>query len=93
VVLKVLGATRVAIAAAFVVEHGLLGLFCALVAAAVGSFAGYLLVTRGLGLEWVFLPVPLLAIVAGTLVLTIGLGFAGAWRALGAKAASHLRRE
>ena len=93
VVLKVLGATRAAIASAFLIEHGLLGFFCVLAAGVFGTLAAYLLVTRSLGLDWVFLPVPLLWTAAAAMVLTLGLGFAGAWRALGAKAAPYLRNE
>jgi putative ABC transport system permease protein len=43
--------------------------------------------------EWVFLPGPLLATAAAALVLTVGFGFAGTWRALGAPPARHLRDE
>src|SRR5438067_1977972 len=45
VVLKVLGATRGALAAAFLIEHGLVGLLTALVAAGLGIVAAYALVT------------------------------------------------
>src|SRR5207248_10190401 len=62
VVLKVLGATRGAIAAAFLIEHGLLGLVTALVAAGLGTLAAYALVTGPMRSEWVFLPMPLAAI-------------------------------
>ncbi len=56
VVLKVLGATRGALAAAFLIEHGLVGLLTALVAAGLGTLAAYALVTGPLKSEWVFLP-------------------------------------
>ena len=42
---------------------------------------------------WVFLPGPLLLTAAGAVGLTIVLGFAGTWRALGAKPAPYLRGE
>jgi putative ABC transport system permease protein len=93
VVLKVLGATRAAIGSVFLIEHGVLGLCCAVAAAMLGTVAAYLLVTRSMGLDWVFLPIPILWTAAGALLLTSGLGFAGAWRALGAKAAPYLRSE
>ena len=44
-------------------------------------------------IEWVFLPAPLLWTVALATLLTSALGFAGTWRALGAKPAPYLRNE
>jgi putative ABC transport system permease protein len=93
VVLKVLGATRGALALAFLIEHGLVGLFTALVAAGLGTLAAYALVTGPLKSEWVFLPAPLMVIAGGAVLLTLALGFAGTWRALGAKPAAYLRNE
>ncbi len=93
VVLKVLGATRGALAASFLIEHGLVGFLTALVAAGLGTAAAYALVTGPLKSEWVFLPGPLLAIAGGAVLLTLVLGFAGTWRALGAKPAAYLRNE
>src|SRR5436853_525886 len=61
VVLKVLGATRGAIAAAFLIEQGLTGLATAVVAGAIGTLAAYALVTGPINSEWVFLPGPLVA--------------------------------
>ena len=93
VVLKVLGATRGQIAAAFLIEHSLVGLLTALVAAAVGTAAAYLLVTGPMQSDWTFLPLPLAWVAAGAVLLTLALGFAGTWRALGAKPAPYLRNE
>ena len=93
VVLKVLGATRGDLARAFLIEHGLLGLLSALVACALGTLAAYFLVTRLMKLDWVFLPLPLLWTLGLAILLTLALGFAGTWRALGAKAAPYLRNE
>jgi len=93
VVLKVLGATRGTVARAFLIEHGLLGALSALVACVLGTLAAYFLVTRLMKLEWVFLPAPLLWTVGLAILLTLVLGFAGTWRALGAKAARYLRNE
>jgi putative ABC transport system permease protein len=93
VVLKVLGATRGAVARAFLIEHGLLGVLTATVACAFGTLAAYLLVTRLMKIEWVFLPAPLLWTAGMATLLTLALGFAGTWRALGAKAAPYLRNE
>jgi putative ABC transport system permease protein len=93
VVLKVLGATRAAVIGAFLIEHGLLGVLTALVACAFGTLAAYFLVTRLIKIEWVFLPAPLLWTAGVATLLTLALGFAGTWRALGAKAAPYLRNE
>jgi putative ABC transport system permease protein len=93
VVLKVLGGTRGLITRAFLIENGITGALAALVAGALGTIAAYFLVTRLMKLDWVFLPVPLLWTVTLAALLTAGLGFAGTWRALGAKPASYLRDE
>jgi putative ABC transport system permease protein len=93
VVLKVLGATRRGIALAFLVEYGLVGVLSAIVACAVGTVAAYFLVSRLMDIDWVFLPGPVLGTAALAVLLTLGLGFFGTWRALGAKAAPYLRNE
>ncbi len=93
VILKVLGATRVTILSSFLIEHGLLGLLAGAVAGAFGTTAAYLLVTRLMRAEWVFLPAPILSTIGLAVILTLGLGFAGTWRALGVKAAPYLRND
>ena len=42
---------------------------------------------------WSFLPGPLLLTAAAAVGLTLALGFAGTWHALGAKPARYLRDE
>jgi putative ABC transport system permease protein len=93
VVLKVLGATRGTIAAAFLVEYGLMGLASASVAAGLGTLVAYVLVTRPLRADWIFVPAPVGIVLLGAVALTVTLGFAGTWRALGAAAAPQLRNE
>jgi putative ABC transport system permease protein len=93
VVLKVLGATRGAITRAFLIENGITGVLAAVIAGVLGTIAAYFLVTRLMKMEWVFLPAPLLSTVAIAALLTAALGFAGTWRALGAKPAQFLRTE
>jgi putative ABC transport system permease protein len=93
VVLKVLGATRRTIAAAFLVEYGLMGLVAAAIAAALGTLIAYLLVTGPLDADWSFAPAPLALVLAAAVGLTMALGFAGTWRVLGAEAAPQLRHE
>jgi putative ABC transport system permease protein len=74
-------------------QHGLIGLLTALVAAGLGTLAAYGLVTGPMHSNWVFLPAPLLATVGLAVIVTLVLGFAGTWRALGAKPAHYLRNE
>jgi putative ABC transport system permease protein len=93
VVLKVLGATRNAIAGAYLIEFGLLGALAALFAGALGTLAAYFAVTRLMRTDWVFLPAPLLWTAALAFLATLALGFADTWRALGAKPAPYLRNE
>lgn len=93
VVLKVLGATRPAIAKAFLIEHGLLGLITAFLAAVIGSLAGWVVVEWVMGAEFTLLSgrVVVTALLAG--VFTLAIGFAGTWRALSVKPAPLLRNE
>jgi putative ABC transport system permease protein len=93
VVLKVLGATRGTVAGVFLIEYALLGVFAALVAGTLGTLAAYFVVSRLMRLDWTFLPAPLLWTAALAILVTPALGFAGAWRALGAKPAPYLRNE
>ena len=93
VVLKVLGATRGAVVAAFLLEHGLLGALSAAAAGVFGTLAGYVVVTRLLGTDWRFMPVPLLWTATAGTALALALGIAGTWRALGAAPAAYLRNE
>ena len=93
VVLKVLGATRGAIVASLLIEHGLLGLLTGLVAVALGTLAAWGLVTGPMHSDWSFIAGPPLATAALAALLTLVIGFAGAWRALGANAAPWLRND
>lgn len=93
VVLKVLGATRSKVLKSYVWEYALLGLGTAIVAAAVGSIAAWLVVTQVMQAPWAFLPVTLTATVVGAAVVTVGLGLLGTWNALSAKAAPVLRSQ
>jgi len=92
VILKVLGATRRDVGMAYVIEYLILGLTTALMAAAVGTAASWGVMTMFMDGEWVFLPLTLALTAGGGIVVTVALGFAGTWRALGQKAASVLRQ-
>ncbi|MGB1006217.1 MAG: ABC transporter permease, partial [Thalassobaculaceae bacterium] len=93
VVLKVLGATRGRILATHVVEYGLLGLITAVIAAAIGSLAAWVLLTIVMRADFVFAPGAVAGTAAACLVVTIAFGLFGTWRALGLKVAPMLRAE
>ncbi|MDA1310306.1 MAG: FtsX-like permease family protein, partial [Proteobacteria bacterium] len=93
VILKVLGATRRRVLFSYLVEYAILGLLTAVVASAVGTVLGYLVVTELMRAEFVASPV-VIGLTAGIALLsTVGLGLFGTWRALGMKAAPLLRNE
>ncbi|WP_374449118.1 ABC transporter permease [Stella sp.] len=91
VVLKVLGATRRHVLAAYLMEYGLLGLATATVAALFGTLAGWLVLTQVMRAPWTFLATPVLATAGMAVLVTLVMGFAGTWRALARKAAPVLR--
>ena len=93
VVLKVLGARRRDLLRAFLAEHALLGCATAGLAIAVGTLAAWGFVTEVLGLEWRFLPEYVAVTGAACITMTLIMGFASTWRALGRKAAPLLRVE
>ena len=93
VVLKVLGATRPAIARAFLVEYGLLGFVTAAIAAVVGTVAAYGVLTYAMGLDFEFNATAALGTAGLAAAITLAFGFVGTWRALGHKAAPLLRNQ
>jgi putative ABC transport system permease protein len=93
VVLKVLGATRGHLMGAFVAEFAILGFLSGCAAAALGSFGAWLIITRLMRVDWVFAPGAAAGGVALCLAVSLGLGFAGTWRALGRRAAPVLRHD
>jgi putative ABC transport system permease protein len=91
VILKILGATRQRLIAAFLAEYALLGAFSALFGAAAGVAAAYAIVVGVMGFDFAFAAGPAAAAVAAGLALTVGPGMVGAWRILGEKPAAFLR--
>ena len=93
VVLKVLGVRRRDVVLIHAAEFALLGLVTGIIAAAVGTAAAWAVTARVLEQEWRFLP----EVVAGTLgfciLLTVGLGLFGTWRALAEPSSPYLRNE
>ncbi|MGE0254438.1 MAG: ABC transporter permease [Alphaproteobacteria bacterium] len=90
-VLKVLGARRRDVLAAWLAELALLALAAAIVAGIAGTLAGWAVTTQVLRLPWTLLPGTVLATLAIAVLATVALGLAGTWRALGAPAAPLLR--
>ena len=93
VVLKVLGARRSDILRAYLIEHALLGVATAALAALVGSAAAWAIVVLVMHGEWTFVPLTTTLTASGGIVVTTVFGFLGTWRALGHKAAAVLRTE
>ena len=93
VVFKVLGARRGDLLRAFLAEHILLGCAIAGLAIGIGTLAAWAFVTQVLELQWRFLPDYVAVTAAACITVTLVLGFASTWRALGRKAAPLLRVE
>ena len=93
VVFKVLGAQRGDLLRAFLAEHILLGCAVAGLAIGIGTLAAWAFVTQVLDLQWRFLPEYVAVTAAACITMTLVLGFASTWRALGRKAAPLLRVE
>ncbi len=93
VVFKVLGATRRRILGVFLLEYGVLGLATGAVGAVVGTLAAWAVIRFLMRSEWVFLPGTIALTVAACIAITLVVGLIGTARALGHKAAAHLRNE
>ena len=91
VVAKVLGSTRGELSAALVIEYGLVGLLAALLAIALGVLGGWAFATYAMESAFVADPLVITGVVAGSLLLTIGIGVAMTWTALSAKPSAFLR--
>ncbi len=74
VVLKMLGATRPRLLAAYVLEYLLIGLATAIVGVAAGSLAAFMVMTEVMNLSFAWLPWPALAATLGATALTIAFG-------------------
>jgi len=93
VVMKVLGATRARIAGIFAWEFAALGLATAIAALGVGTLGAFLVVSRLMNLEWMFLPVVAIAVAVGAMALTLAFGLAGTLAALRQRPLALLRNE
>ncbi|AWN36729.1 ABC transporter permease [Methylobacterium radiodurans] len=91
VVLKVLGAGRGRLLAAYGIEYGALGLATALFGMIAGALAGWVIVTKVMRLDFALDLSGALVAAGLAVVLAVGLGLAGTWRILGQKPAPYLR--
>jgi putative ABC transport system permease protein len=91
VILKMLGATRLRLLAAYCIEYLLLGTATAVFGVLSGSLAGWLIVTELMHLPFVWLPLPALAAALAAVAVTVTLGLIGTFSALGQKPAPVLR--
>ena len=91
VILKTLGATRARLVAAYAIEYLLLSCATAVVGALSGSFASWVIVSDLMHLRFAWAPVPALVAIFGAALVTVVLGLAGTFVALGQKPASVLR--
>lgn len=93
VLLKMLGGTRRDVALGYLTEFAVLAGFSAIFALGIGSTGAYFFLAKVMKSDWTF-DLPLTAgILLLSLLLAVGLGFAGSWRALSARAALYLRNE
>lgn len=93
VLLKMLGGTRRDVALGYVTEFAFLASLAAGLALVIGSAGAWAFLTLVMETGWTFDPPLVIGILLIALVLALGLGFAGSWRALGARAAPYLRNE
>ena len=93
VVLKVLGVRRRDVVLIHAAEFALLGIVTGVIAAGAGTVTAWGVTTQVLEQDWVFLPGAAAGAAGFCVLLTLGLGLLGTWRALGEPASPHLRNE
>jgi putative ABC transport system permease protein len=91
IILKVLGATRARLMTIFLLEYAALGAGAGLFGVGAGALAAYVIVARVMGMDFQFDWALALGSALAGLLLTVGLGMAGAWRILGLQPAAALR--
>ncbi|WMS41612.1 FtsX-like permease family protein [Acuticoccus sp. MNP-M23] len=91
VILKTLGARRRTLVAAFALEYAILGLVAALFGILAGTAAARFIAVDLMELTFVFMPLTAISATVVAVVVTVGLGLVGTWRALGEAPAKVLR--
>ncbi|WP_343563654.1 ABC transporter permease [Kiloniella sp. b19] len=93
VVLKVLGASRKALATTFFVEFGVLGLIAAVFAALVGTAGAWVVTTVIFKLDFVLASSVIVLVPLSGLLCAVIFGYLGTWSALRQRPAALLRNE
>lgn len=93
VILKVLGAVRLDVLRAYILEYIALGLLTGLVALGLGTIAGYAVVVYAMDMEFAFYPAAMGVTILASVVITLFLGLIGTWSALGARPMQVLREQ
>ncbi len=93
VIFKVCGATRRDILLAFAAEFVILGLAAGIISAIAGGLAAAAILKGPMDIAFSPHPLVILATLAAGIALTLLLGLAGTWKALGQKPATYLRDE
>ena len=91
VILKTLGATRLRLLTAYAIDYLLIGTATAVFGVVGGSLAAWLIVAQLMHLSFTWLPEPALAAALAAVAVTVTLGLAGTYFALGQKPAPILR--
>ncbi|QCK84942.1 FtsX-like permease family protein [Phreatobacter aquaticus] len=91
VILKTLGATRPMLIGTYAMEYAVLGTVTALFAVGAGSVTAWLVTTQVMNIPFVFSPGTAFGVVGFAVVVTVGFGLLGTFRALGEKPAPVLR--
>ena len=91
VILRTLGATRLRLLGAYALEYLFIGLAAVVFAISAGTLAAWLVVTRVMEFPFAWVPAQALAAAFAALLITVILGLAGTFAALGHKPAEVLR--
>ncbi len=91
VILRTLGATRLRLLGAYALEYLFIGLAAVVFAISAGTLAAWLVVTRVMEFPFAWVPAQALAAALAALLITVILGLAGTFAALGHKPAEVLR--
>ena len=91
VILKTFGATRARLTAAYALEYLLIGLATAIFAVGAGTLAAYFVVTDIMEFPFEWVAAAAIETAAAALAVTVAIGLAGTFGALGRKPAEVLR--
>ncbi len=93
VIFKTLGATRVKVVSAHLIEYGVLALVTGIFAAALGTLGAFLVVKLAMDANFTFDIPALLTAISWAVSLVLIFGALATWRVLGAKTSAHLRQK